>query len=93
MTAVTRLETWTNNTDQSLGWVKHSWHFILGNTFVNIDEGLTDEDMVMSVASKETWQGGTCLLELHKIGWAIFNPGPSFAVGDVILYDQYHPQL
>jgi hypothetical protein len=33
MTAVTRLETRTDNTDQSSGGVKHqSWHFDLGDT-------------------------------------------------------------
>jgi hypothetical protein len=67
----------------------------LGDTFIGLDVGLTDEDTVTSAASKETLQGGSSAtmqgdLELHEIGGILFNLGPPFPVGDVILYDSGH---
>jgi hypothetical protein len=67
-------------------------HIDLGDTFVDLEEGLTDEDTVTSAASKEILQGGSSVttqgdLEPHEIGGVLFNPAPPFPVGDIILYD------
>jgi hypothetical protein len=71
---------------------KPLWHIDLGDTFVNLKEGLTDDDAVTSAASEETLQGGSSAttqgdLEPHEIGGVLFNPAPPFPVGDIILYD------
>jgi hypothetical protein len=71
---------------------KPLWHIDLGDTFVNLKEGGTDEDTVTSAASKETLRGGSFAttqgdLEPHEIGGVLFNPGPPFLIRDIILYD------
>ena len=68
------------------------WNLDFGNMFGTTDEGLTDDNTVTSVASEDTIRmSGRCrasTLEEHKIGRVVHNPGPLFAVGDVINCDE-----
>jgi hypothetical protein len=63
------------------------WHFDFGDMVGghHNDDGLMDEESVTLAASAATLCCQGCTLEPHKIGMPIWNPGPPFAIGDVIM--------
>ena len=72
------------------------WHFDLGDGFDSRKErdALTDEDTLTSTASEETMLPRKVKrlsvlddLEEHEVGGILYNPGPPFAIGDVIMCD------
>ncbi len=63
------------------------WHFDFGDVVGghHDDGGLTDEETIILAASAATLCCRGCTLEPHKIGMPVWNPGPPFAIGDVII--------
>jgi hypothetical protein len=87
MTAHDGPELWTFDEGVHSRW---PWHFNCGNILGGIDDGgLTGEETITSAASEGTLQGNRgfrlgSTLEDHEVGPGVTNPGPPFAVGDVI---------
>ncbi len=95
MTAYTGLEMQGMESDGA----EAVWKFDFGDLFVELDGGPTDKDRVTSMASEETlawwsargheetlawWSAQGEDWEPHEHGGAQYNPGPPFAVGNVI---------
>ncbi len=63
------------------------WHFDFGDVVGghHDNDGLMDEETDTLAASAATLCCRVCTLEPHKTGMPVWNPGPPFAVGDVIM--------